>query len=372
MYLRRLQLWDYKNHVHTDLQLQLGIQFLLGDNGAGKTNVLEAISLLSTLRSITNKTEAYNIRHGQQLFSVIGQFVASTGQVHEVGVAQKSAGRKQLRIDGNPQGSFSDHIGRFPVVLVSPGDEELIGEGSEERRKMLDAHLSQIVTGYLPSLLQYNHFLDSRNALLKQALDQEAEPDAVLLAHYSQGLINHGMSLFQSRKHYIEQLVPMVSQYYALLGDDREQVSMSYVSGLFQQSFEEGLLASWRKDQVLGRTMFGPHKDDVELFIDGQILKREASQGQRKAFLLSLRFAQFEMSCQALGESPILLLDDVFDKLDDRRIVALVQVLKRLAVQQAYITDSRPERSRQLADSFQDQLNVHFWRVAAGLVQPAT
>ena len=317
----------------------------LGLNGSGKTNLLDAIHYLSFTRSFLNATDAHNIRYGSDSFLVFGSFDFD-GTKHELSSQVQTGYKKIFREDGQDYQKMSDHIGKYPVVLISPSDIDLIKEGSEARRKFFDTMISQIDHSYLLALVEYTHCLKQRNSLLKMFQERNySDPD--LIDTYDQRLVKSGQLIFQKRKEFIVEFLPILNTAFNFLVDDKEEARLVYQSNFHERDFLRALKDSFQKDIILQRTTVGIHRDDFEFgFAHGE-LKRLGSQGQQKSFLVALKLANVQVIKNHKGFTPILLLDDIFDKLDDLRIARLLKVAAR-DFGQLFITDAGPERTRAL------------------------
>ncbi|MBX2967369.1 MAG: DNA replication/repair protein RecF [Cyclobacteriaceae bacterium] len=343
MRLNRLQLNNFKNYGDLELKFPAQVNFLLGLNGSGKTNLLEAIYCLSATKGFAGASDTQNIKYGADFFYLRGEFENNT-KIHEV-FCQVQPGRKKIfREDSRDYEKMSEHVGRYPVVLISPLDVDLVKESSDARRRFFDQMISQVDHVYLEALLEYHHALKQRNALLKMFAEQN-NIDYQMIDLYNQQLSRTGKILHEKRKAFASGFLPLFNKAYALLVDEQEEAALVYSSGLESKSMEEGLKSSLKKDLVLQRTTFGIHRDDYMFgFAHGE-LKRLGSQGQQKSFLVAVKLAQVEVIKEHLGFSPILLLDDIFDKLDDTRIARLLQIVSGADYGQAFITDAGPERT---------------------------
>ena len=343
------------------------INFLLGLNGSGKTNLLEAIYYLSATKGFSASSDTQNIKHGKDFFFIKGEF-ENENKTHDV-FCQVQPGRKKVfREDSRDYEKLSDHIGRYPVVLISPIDVDLVKESSDVRRKFFDQMIAQVDPVYLEALMEYHHALKQRNALLKMFAEQH-KVDFQMIDLYDQQLSRTGKVLYEKRSVFAEEFLPLFNKAYALLVDEQEEATLTYSSSLEHSSMEEGLKQSLKKDLILQRTTFGIHRDDYIFgFANGE-LKRLGSQGQQKSFLVAIKMAQVEVIKAHLGFSPMLLLDDIFDKLDDTRIARLLQVVSEKNYGQSFITDAGPERT--LAMMKEMKIPGDVYEVDGGRVRPA-
>jgi len=345
MQLETLQLMNFKNYAEARVNFSSKINVLVGKNGSGKTNLLDAIHYLAMTKSAVSPTDNFCLRHGQQHFFLKGIFRRGN-DLSEVTSAFQAGSRKTFKEGANEYQKLSDHIGKYPVVLIAPDDTDLVKEGSEARRKFFDSMISQVDHGYLESLIQYNIVLKQRNSLLKMFAETN-RPDVVALETYDDQLIRWGTPVFEKRKSFVEEYYPVFQRFYNIIVND-EDAGLLYNSELKASAASDGLLASRSRDLLLQRTTFGIHRDDYHFTIGGGDLKRLGSQGQQKSFIIALKLAQFEIIKRHKGFNPILLLDDIFDKLDDFRIEMLLQLIKNDELGQLFITDARPDRTASL------------------------
>lgn len=352
MHLKKIALLNFKNMPQEELALCPGINCLVGDNGAGKTNVVDAVYYLSMCKSSLQMTDAQSIRHGADFFLVEGQYATDAGKSESVVCSFSRKGGKVLKRNGKEYDRLSDHVGLIPAVIVSPADSALISDAADERRRYLNAFISQLDRAYLNSVMRYNTVLAERNRLLK------TRPDETMLQIYDMQLCEHGKAIHARRQEFAERLQPVVAEYYRILSGDREQVELHYKSELNERPFEEVLLAARQKDLVNEFTTAGIHRDDLTLRIGGYPLRKYGSQGQQKSFLIALKLAQYALVAQAKGEKPILLLDDLFDKLDARRVEQLIRLVGDDGFGQIFITDCNPTRLRTILDKTGDDYSL--------------
>lgn len=346
MHLEKLRLLNFKNYEEASLEFPAKVNCLLGFNGSGKTNLLDAIYYLSFTKSFLNASDTHNIRHGCDSFFLSGSFDVN-GKKHEITCQAQQGHKKIFREDGQDYEKISDHIGKYPVVMISPSDIDLIKEGSEARRKFFDSMIAQIDHGYLMALVEYHHCLKQRNGLLRMFHERNSS-DSDLVDSYDQRLVRAGMLIFQKRKEFIAEFLPVLNTSFSTLVDAKEEAKLHYQSDFYEADFMTAIKQSFAKDLALQRTTVGIHRDDyVFEFAHGE-LKRLGSQGQQKSFLVALKLANVEVLKKHKGFSPILLLDDIFDKLDDLRIARLLQVVGSKHYGQLFITDAGPERTEQL------------------------
>ena len=338
MYLKKLVLINFKNIAQAEITLSERLNCFVGDNGAGKTNVLDAVYYLSMSKSALTMTDGQSVRHGEDFFVVEGTYAGDSGSNDTVNCSFLRRSGKVLKLNGKEYDRMADHVGRFPVVMVSPQDSVLITDAAEERRRYLNAFLSQLDRDYLASLMRYNAVLAERNRFLKSSSDEQ------MLQIYDMQLADHAARIYERRRDIIERMRPLVAEFYRQLSDDREQVEIEYRSELASASMGELLLASRERDIVNGFTTSGVHRDDMSLRIGGYPLRKYGSQGQQKSFLMSLKLAQYRILAEVCGERPLLLLDDLFDKLDTSRVENLLTLVAGDDFGQILITDCNRSR----------------------------
>lgn len=349
MMLRHISLVNFRNHREASLTFQPGANAFTGGNGTGKTNLLDAIYYLSMCKSYLNPVDVQNIRSGEDLFVIQGVF-ENLGAEDTVYCGLKKGQRKIFKMNQKEYERLSDHVGMLPVVMISPSDTGLVTEGSEERRRFIDSIISQFDKLYLDNLIQYTRLLSQRNAYLKKAA-QSGKFDRASLEIYDEPIIPLGMKIFQARERFINDLNPIFNSYYSFISDGLEEVQIGYDSSLKTTDFRLLLESSLEKDRVLQYTGAGIHKDDLVFRISSMPIRRFASQGQQKSFLISLRLAQFDFIRRIRKLKPILLMDDIFDKLDDLRVSKLMELVSRENFGQLFITDTHPERLKSIFDS---------------------
>ena len=344
MHLKKIALLNFKNMTQEELALCPGINCLVGDNGAGKTNVVDAVYYLSMCKSSLQMTDAQSIRHGADFFLVEGQYATDAGKSESVVCSFSRKGGKVLKRNGKEYDRLSDHVGLIPAVIVSPADSALISDAADERRRYLNGCISQLDRGYLSAVMRYNAVLSERNRYLKVGSDED------MLSIYDRQLAEHGQAIYEKRKAFAERLQPLVGEYYALLSGRREQVELTYRSELAEAPFTELLQRARQRDLANQFTTAGIHRDDLVLKIGGYPLRKYGSQGQQKSFLIALKLAQYTIVAREKGEKPILLLDDLFDKLDAGRVEQLIRLVSEDSFGQILITDCNPTRLRTILD----------------------
>lgn len=338
MRLDKLLLINFKNIHQAELTLSEGFNCFVGDNGAGKTNILDAVYYLSMSKSAFTMTDGQSISHGEEFFVVEGSYQTDSERQELVNCSFSRRAGKVLKRNGKEYDRIADHVGVFPVVIISPQDGELITDAAEERRKYLNGFLSQLDKTYLKTIMRYNAVLAERNRYLKSASAEE------MLLIYDQQLSDLGGKVFEARRAIVERMQPLVAEYYSVLSGDREQVDISYRSELSEAPLSELLLRARQRDVVNQFTTSGVHRDDVVFRIGGYPLRKYGSQGQQKSFLIALKLAQFRLMSEQGGERPILLLDDLFDKLDIGRVEKLLSLVSGEEFGQIIITDCNRER----------------------------
>ena len=343
MYLKNLSLLNYKNIAEANYQFDPKINCFTGKNGVGKTNVLDAIYHLAYGKSYFNPLALQNIKHGEEFFVIDGTF-EKNGRKEQIVCSLKRGLKKVLKRNSKAYDKFSEHVGFIPLVIISPSDNDLITEGSETRRKFLDTVISQSDPAYLQELINYQKVLAQRNALLKYfALNHTFDKDTLYI--YNAQLDSMGQNIFEKRREFLADFVPIFNKHHEAITDSAETVSLLYDSQLHNKTlaalFEENL----QRDRVLQYTSVGIHKDDLLFEIEGHPIKKFGSQGQQKSFLIALKLAQFEFIEKQGGVLPILLFDDIFDKLDETRVAKIVQMIDDKVFGQIFISDTHPERT---------------------------
>lgn len=336
-----MSLINFKNVPCASQEFSRGINCLVGDNGAGKTNVLDSVHYLSMCKSALFMTDRQCVRHGEEFFMLEGRYVSSSGMRTSVVCSFSTKSGKTVKCADKQYERVSEHVGLIPVVVVSPADTFLVSDAAEERRRYLNAAISQLDRDYLQTVIRYNGVLAERNRLLKQS--PSASQSEILEALDLQ-LAGHGTKIYRRRGEYIETMRPLVEKFYRILSDDREQVELAYDSDLSDGDFAALLAASMQKDMINQFTGVGIHRDDMLMRIGGRPLKKYGSQGQQKSFLVALKLAQYAIVAERKGEYPILLLDDLFDKLDAGRVERLIGLVVGDDFGQIFISDCNRER----------------------------
>ena len=343
MYLQRLTLSNFKNYEEAELAFSGKINCFVGNNGVGKTNLLDAIHYLSFTKSFFNLADNQNIKHDSPFFAIYGTYITGGEMQDIVSCIQQRSQKKQLKINKKECDRMADHIGRFPVVMISPSDRDLINDGSELRRRFLDGVISQFDRAYLDDLIAYNKALTQRNALLKQFEEMRFFDDS-LLEIWNHQLQQTGTRIYDKRKIFLESFVPMFRHYFAFISNSREQVDIGYETQLGALNMASLLAAKIDRDRSVRYTTAGIHKDDLDFRIDSYPIKKFGSQGQQKSFVIAVKLAQFHFTRQVKGFNPILLLDDIFDKLDGLRVEQIIRLVGEDGFGQVFITDTQLDR----------------------------
>jgi DNA replication and repair protein RecF len=349
MHLQQIKLTNFRNYEFETVEFSERLNLVTGFNGMGKTNLLDAIYYLCMSKSHFQSTDKNVVRKGEAFFRLEGQFwVEKSEKIVAKVIPAKS---KVFERNDAPYTRLSDHVGFLPVVFLAPDDTALALEGSEERRRFMDNTLCQLDPLYLDALVNYNRVLDKRNAALKK-FGEEGGFNPLLLETYNHQLEAPAGFIFQKRQWFIEQFQPAFNQFYANISEEAEPVECEYHSQLSEGNYLEKLEKTLEKDRILERTTVGVHKDDLVFSMKNLPLKRFASQGQLKSFVLSMKLAQYEMLQQQKQKKPLLLLDDLFDKLDDKRVGQLIELLVKGDFGQVFITDTHPERAEEMAQRY--------------------
>ena len=343
--LEKIVISDFRNIELQEIEFSPNVNCISGNNGEGKTNLLDSIYYLSMTKSAFATSDKFNFRHGTDEFSIAGTYRMENGLSSRFALKMNSKGEKKVRRDDKPYAKVSEHIGVLPVVMVSPADISMVSESGEERRRFMNSVLSQMDRDYMSALQQYNRLLLQRNRMLK-----DMNPDRSLLEVMDMRMAYYAEPVFQARKKFVEDLKPIVAEYYKALSGGSETVDIEYDSELSKASLESLLAASFEKDRIMKHTTSGIHRDDFIFRMDGHPIRRFGSQGQQKSFLVSLKFAQYELMKRNYGFAPVLLLDDVFDKLDMGRISNLLQMVASNDFGQIFITDSNKVRMAGIVD----------------------
>lgn len=342
MQLKSIQLTNFNNYENATVNFHPQVNALTGKNGMGKTNMLDAVYYLCIGKSYFSSGDKYVVRKGEGFFRCFGVFENHSG-IDEVEVKVTPGKKKEIILSGKKRTRLSDHIGSFPCVIIAPIDIQLMLEGSEERRKFLDNTIMQYNRSYVDSVLAYNRLLKQRNTTLKMFAEKHYF-DQTLLDSISAGMYKPAKTIFALRKALIEELSPLFEKYYGIISGEHESCKVGYSSHLSEDSLESLFKANLEKDKILTRTTSGIHKDDIALKMNGQNLKNFASQGQLKSVILALKLAQYEILSNKNESLPILILDDIFDKLDRKRVEHLLSIVASKDMGQVFISDTNVDR----------------------------
>lgn len=346
MILKKLSLLNYKNIAENSFEFESKINAIVGKNGIGKTTILDAIYHLAVGKSYFNPLSTQNIKHGEEFFVIDGIF-EKENRTEQIICSYKKAQKKILKRNGKIYEKFSEHIGLIPIVIISPSDTDLIIEGSETRRKFIDNVISTFDSTYLNTLINYQKTLQQRNALLKYfALNQVFDADNLNI--YNEQLSEFGQLIFTKRKDFLEKFIPVFQDIYEVISENAEKVAIVYESQLYEESLDTLLIQNLQKDRITQYTTCGIHKDDVLFNIAGFPVKKFGSQGQQKSFLIALKLAQFDFIKKHTKTLPILLFDDIFDKLDAFRVQQIVNMVNDNVFGQIFISDTHPERTENI------------------------
>ncbi len=349
LFLKKISIINYKNILDKEYELDPKINCFVGDNGVGKTNILDAVYHLSMGKSYFNVKNDQLINRGKDYMLVDGVFELNNKN-ESIVFSLKIGEKKVLKRNGKPYKKFSNHIGLIPVVLISPYDNDLINEGSSERRKFIDSIISQNDKEYLINLIAYTRVIQNRNKLLKQ-YNRSVDFDLDTIKVYDDQIYKLSEPIFKARDKFIKEFTPLVLEKYKHISDDKEKISIEYKSDLINNHVENLIKDSFQKDVILQYTSVGLHKDDFVFNIDENRIKRFGSQGQQKSFLIALKLAQFDYLKNETGNSPILLMDDIFDKLDLMRVKRIVEIVNSTNFGQLFLSDTDKERIEKVLSS---------------------
>ncbi|MBN2485174.1 MAG: DNA replication/repair protein RecF [Bacteroidales bacterium] len=355
MHIQNITLINFKNFAEETISLHPKVNCFVGNNGVGKTNMLDAVYYLCMTKSYFQLSDQYSVRQGSAFMALQAGFEIN-GTNDEIYCALKTGNRKQLRKNKKEYPKLSDHIGNYPVVMISPSDSSLISDGSDERRKYLNAVISQYDHGYLNDVILYNKILVQRNKLLKDF--QKTPGAAELLEIYTEQLIPCGVRIFEKRNTFLNKLLPIFKEFYSVISQNSENIGLKYVSQLTGKHFGELLSKSHNADLQAQTTTCGVHKDDIDLLMDGCPIKKIGSQGQQKTFLVALKLAQFSFIKQVKNITPILLLDDIFDKFDIHRVKQILNMVSGNSFGQIFITHTNEQRMKELLEGITDGYKI--------------
>lgn len=340
--MKQLSLVQFRNYIQNQFDFTHRIVGIVGSNGMGKTNILDALYYLSFTKSYFNRPDAQNVHHAYQGMRIEGKYLIHQNEVHIKCILRETL-KKEFYFDEELIPKYSQHIGKIPCVMIAPDDVQIITGSSEERRRLMDSLLSQIYPDYIKTLIQYNKILTQRNSLLKLAAES-GQLDPLLIETLNEQLVLNGNPIHQYRKELLTEWLPLILKLYQQIAGQSDNIDIQYQSLLHQESFDLLLQQSLPKDKILQRTQFGIHKDDLWITIQEQSFKQEASQGQRKSLLFAIRLAEWIIIKKYKGYAPILLMDDIFEKLDEKRMIQLLEWVSQSTDGQVFITDTHKER----------------------------
>lgn len=356
MIIKNLKIFNFKNHSEKSFYFSPEINCFVGNNGAGKTNILDALHYLSMAKSFLGNLDAQNILHDSDFFAIEAE-IQGDEKNDIIKVQLPKEGKKIIKKNDKTYERIADHIGFLPSVMISPYDANLISDGSESRRKFLDAMISQTDSDYLFALIQYQKTLQQRNALLKYfAKNRTFDLDSLEI--YNEPLTKFGTQIFEKRQRFVASILPTIQHFYEIISKGNEKVTVIYESNLNEQNFEEILSENLEKDRVLTYTSRGIHKDDLRFEMNGNLIKKFGSQGQQKSFLIALKLAQIKRIKDITNKNPILLLDDIFDKLDDNRVSQLIELVNQQNFGQIFITDTHRERTESVVKRINEESKI--------------
>ena len=344
--LKKIVVQDFRNIALQELSFSPNINCISGNNGEGKTNLIDAIYYLSMTKSALGSSDRFNFRYGTDAFAIAGSYIMPNGLESRFSVSVSSDGEKKVKRDDKPYKRVSEHVGVLPIVLVSPSDISMVSESGEERRRFMNAVLSQMDHAYLDNVQQYNRYLLQRNRLLKSS-----DPDPDLLDAFDARLSILAAPIAEGRKNLAESLAPVVQAYYTELSGGREEVGIEYRTDADRGELAAQLKACRDRDRALKYTTVGVQRDDFLFTMNGYPIRKCGSQGQQKSFLVSLKFAQYEIMKESYGFAPILLLDDLFDKLDMNRVSNLLSMVAGSDFGQIFLSDSNKVRLAGIVDA---------------------
>nr|WP_299069583.1 DNA replication/repair protein RecF [uncultured Allomuricauda sp.] len=356
MFLKHLSLVNYKNFDSKNLEFDPVINCLVGDNGVGKTNILDAIYHLSFGKSYFNPVSTQNIKHQTDFFVIEGEF-EKDDRTEKILCSFKRGMKKVIKRNGKAYEKFSEHIGFLPLVIISPSDRDLIIEGSDTRRKFMDGVISQSDKAYLQTLIKYNKVLVQRNSLLKYFVANNTfDPNTLTI--YNEQLHGLGTEIHKKRVSFITSFTPIFKEQYAHISEKEEEIMLSYESQLLDKELIQLLEETVDKDRAIQYTSTGVHKDDLNFTIGGHPIKKFGSQGQQKSFLIALKLAQFHFIKEQAKTTPILLLDDIFDKLDEKRVSQIVALVDNDNFGQIFISDTHAERTENVVKNIRQSYKI--------------
>lgn len=339
MILKKLTILNYRNIAEAELLFSPKINCFIGKNGEGKTNVLDSIYFLSFTKSTTSNIDSNNVRHGQEVMMVQGIYDLN-GVAEEISCGMKIHQKKHVKRNKKEYKRMAEHIGLLPLIIVSPNDSSVISGGSEERRRLMDIVISQYDPEYMISLMNYNKAMQQRNAMLKA----EEEPNIDVISVFEEMMAETGEAIYAKRRQFIEEFIPVFQEFYEKISGGKETVELIYKSHCERGPLLDVIQRDRAKDRIMGYSLHGIHKDDLEMALGGYPIKREGSQGQNKTYMISLKLAQFDfLKRTGSNTTPLLLLDDIFDKLDASRVEEIINLVAGESFGQIFITDTNRE-----------------------------
>ncbi|WP_373708901.1 DNA replication/repair protein RecF [Kaistella sp.] len=356
MIITKLSLLNFKNHSERNFEFSTQINCFVGNNGVGKTNILDALHYLSMAKSFLGNKDLNNIKIDEDFFTIEGT-IDDGEKENIIKIQQPKEAKKIIKKNDKSYERIADHIGFLPSVIISPYDSNLISDSGESRRKFLDAMISQTDSDYLFNLIQYQKTIQQRNALLKD-FSKNRYFDADNLEIYNEPLIKFGSKIFEKRREFTDSIVPLIQNYYEIISKGKEKITVIYESDLSDNNFGTLLGQNLEKDRMLTYTSKGIHKDDLLFEMNGISMKRTASQGQQKSFLIALKLSQMNRIKELTGKTPILLLDDIFDKLDDSRVSQLIELVNQEHFGQIFITDTSRERTENVVKRINEESKI--------------
>ena len=356
MIIQKLHLINFKNHLEKDFDFSPQINCFVGNNGAGKTNILDALHYLSVAKSFLGNTDPNNIKSGEDFFVIDGE-ISDGEKENIIKIQQPKDSKKIIKKNDKSYDRIADHIGFLPSVIISPYDSNLISDSGESRRKFLDTMISQTDSEYLFNLIQYQKTVQQRNALLK-SFAKNRYFDLDNLEIYNEPLIKFGTKIFEKRREFTDSILPLIQSYSEAISNGNEKVRVNYQSDLQLNTFENLLRENTEKDRMLTYTSKGIHKDDLLFEMSGNSIKKMGSQGQQKSFLIALKLSQMNRIKELTGKTPVLLLDDIFDKLDDTRVSQLIELVNQEHFGQIFITDTNKERTENVVKRINEESKI--------------
>lgn len=356
MFVKNLKIINFKNHPEKSFDFSSEINCFVGNNGAGKTNILDALHYISMGKSFLGNSDFQNIKEDENFFSIESE-IEGEEKNDIIKILLQKETKKIIKKNEKTYERMADHIGFLPSVMISPYDANLISDGGESRRKFLDAMISQTDSEYLFHLIQYQKTLQQRNALLKY-FQKNRTFDADSLEIYNEPLTKFGTQIFKKRQLFVEAILPTIQHFYTIISKGNEKVTVIYESDLNEENFENLLTKNLEKDRQLTYTSKGIHKDDLRFEMNGNLIKKFGSQGQQKSFLIALKLAQIKRIKEITNKNPILLLDDIFDKLDDNRVSQLIELVNEQNFGQIFITDTHKERTESVVKRINEESKI--------------